>query len=157
MIKPFYLSFPIFRCYQITDNESWTAVLALLLAPVIVAVCVFLVVELSKNVLLPGNGGEERQPERKKQLQLSSATQPAGIFFFFLAFSSPVCSSREECCLCLPDSCMLHVPVSPAPLTLTMSPLTDHQASMQFLWICFLIWNTHLDELDLRIKCWTFY
>lgn len=42
-----------------------------------------------------------------KQLQLPSATQPAGISFSFFQILSP-CSVK---CFCLPDSCMLHVPV----------------------------------------------
>ena len=48
----------------------------------------------------------------EKQLQLPSAAQPAGTFcFFFQVFSSSVYWLGEGCCLCLPDSCMLHVPV----------------------------------------------
>lgn len=43
--------------------------------------------ELSKNGLLAANGSKERRAERKravdKQLQLPSATQPAGISFSF--------------------------------------------------------------------------
>lgn len=63
-----------------------------------VCVCVFLWVQLSKNVLLAGNGGKERQAERKrgmeKQLQLPPATQPAGILFKFFLFS-PLLSARS--------------------------------------------------------------
>lgn len=85
---------------------------------------------------LAGNGGKERQAERQrergmeKQLQQPSAAQPAGISFFFsfffknisFFFSSSVCALTEDCWLCLPDSCMLHVPVELSH-TLQMSPL----------------------------------
>lgn len=51
------------------------------------AVYALMGLELSKNGLLAANGSKERRAERKramdKQLQLPSATQPAGISFSF--------------------------------------------------------------------------
>lgn len=51
------------------------------------AVYALMGLELSKNGLLAANGSKERRAETKravdKQLQLPSATQPAGISFSF--------------------------------------------------------------------------
>lgn len=93
------------------------------------AVYALMGLKLSKNGLLAANGSKERRAERKramdKQLQLPSATQPAGISFSFFKILS-ACSVK---CFCLPDSCMLHVPVelshthTHTPAHWKMSPL----------------------------------
>ena len=57
--------------------------------------------------------------ERERERERNGKTTPAAFsrsacwdfFFFFQVFSSSVYWLGEDCCLCLPDSCMLHVPV----------------------------------------------